>query len=376
MSVNRSTTAGATDGDANRSSGPAPLAVSGVGIAAAAGSLFCWTVTPLFVEYLTGCLDLWASNGWRYGIAALVWLPYLLWMLSRRQVAGWIWRRALWPAFFSTTAQIAFVGAFYYTGPGMLTFGMRMQIVATAVGAAILFPAERLVIRRPSFLAGMAAVVVGVVGVALYAPAEVTGVVTGGLEGAPRESNLIGMLLAAASGVGYACYGMAVRRCLAGVSAKLSFSVISLYVGGSLLVLMTIFSANPVEQLVALDGTAWTAMAVSIVFGLAAGHVIYFTAMAKLGVAQATGVVQLQPFTVAAASWFVFGEMLTAPQLVCGTVAVAGAAMMLYTQHAMARRRRVDPARELDQLPIDEVVALEEAELAGRAEAAPEPPRR
>ncbi|MHC4870119.1 MAG: hypothetical protein ACYTE2_10645, partial [Planctomycetota bacterium] len=129
MSVNRSTTAGATDGDANRSSGPAPLAVSGVGIAAAAGSLFCWTVTPLFVEYLTGCLDLWASNGWRYGIAALVWLPYLLWMLSRRQVAGWIWRRALWPAFFSTTAQIAFVGAFYYTGPGMLTFGMRMQIV-------------------------------------------------------------------------------------------------------------------------------------------------------------------------------------------------------------------------------------------------------
>jgi len=42
----------------------------------------------------------------------------------------------------------------------------------------------------------------------------------------------------------------------------------------------------------------------------------------------------------------------------------------------MARRRRVDPARELDQLPIDEVVALEEAELAGRAEAVTDPPRR
>lgn len=322
-------------------------------------------MTPLFVEYLTGELDLWASNGWRYGIAALVWLPYLLWMLSRRRVPGWLWRKALWPAFFSTTAQIAFVGAFYYTGPGMLTFGMRMQIVATAIGAAILFPAERLVIRRPTFLLGMTAVVLGVVGVALFAPADTSGVVTGGIEGAPRESNLVGMLLAAASGVGYALYGMSVRRSLAGVSAKLSFSVISLYVGGSLMVLMAIFSVNPVEQLVALDGTAWTAMAVSIFFGLAAGHVIYFTAMTKLGVAQATGVVQLQPFTVAAASWFVFGELLTAPQLVCGTVAVAGAGLMLYTQHAMSRRRHVDPARELDELPVDEAVALEEAELAG-----------
>jgi drug/metabolite transporter (DMT)-like permease len=103
----------------------------------------------------------------------------------------------------------------------------------------------------------------------------------------------------------------------------------------------------------------------SVVFGLAAGHVVYFAAMERLGVAQATGIVQLQPFTVAAASFLVFGELLAPLQILCGTVAVAGAAMMLYTQHLVARRRKLDALRELDEFPLNEVVALEEAELAG-----------
>ena len=39
--------------------------------------------------------------------------------------------------------------------------------------------------------------------------------------------------------------------------------------------------------------------------------------------------------------------------------------MMLYTQHLVARRRKLDALRELDEFPLNEVVALEEAELAG-----------
>jgi drug/metabolite transporter (DMT)-like permease len=342
--------------------------LSAAGVAAGGGALLCWTVTPLFVEYLTGSFDLWASNGWRYGLAALMWLPYLVWTLVRRRVPGSVWRRALLPAFFSTVAQIAFVAAFYYTGPAQLTFGLRMQIVATAIGAAILFPAEREVIRRSTFLVGALAVLAGVVGVAAFAPGAVEAVEGEGLVEAALEptgdSNLFGMFLAAIAGIGYAGYAMSVRKCLAGVSAKLSFSVISLYVGVALLILMLLLSESPASQLAAIDGWQWICVLLSVVFGLAAGHVIYFVAMERLGVAQATGIVQLQPFTVAAASFLIFGELLAPAQLLCGTVAVGGAAMMLYTQHLVARRRRLDARREFDEFPLNEAVALEEAQLA------------
>ena len=166
----------------NETAAPAPApatpGLTAAGLAAGGGALFCWTVTPLFVEYLTGHFDLWASNGWRYGLAALMWLPYLVWMLARRRVPASLWRRALLPAFFSTVAQIAFVAAFYYTGPAQLTFGLRMQIVATAIGAAILFPAELEVIRRSTFLVGALAVLAGVGGVAAFSQGAVETVET------------------------------------------------------------------------------------------------------------------------------------------------------------------------------------------------------
>ena len=335
--------------------------VTGAGIAWSLGALVCWTITPLLVEHLTGVFDLWASNGWRYGLAALMWLPLLILTIARGRFPAGLWKRALLPASFSIVAQVAFVGAFYMTGAAMVTFGLRFQIVATAIGAAMLFPAERVVIRRPVFLLGALAVMLGVIGVAAFAPG-----VFGAAADAEGSSHrdIFGVALAAIAGIGYAGYGMTVRKCLAGVSAQLSFSVISIYVGGAMLLLMVLLSEGPVAQLAAMDGQQWFIFILSVIFGLAAGHVIYFNAMATLGVAPATGVVQLQPLTVAAASYIFLKEVLTAPQIACGLVAVAGAGAMLYTQHVVTRRQKIDRMRTLDTLPLNEAVALEEAELA------------
>ncbi|TVQ61593.1 MAG: DMT family transporter [Phycisphaerales bacterium] len=346
--------------------GAAPaVTLSGLGWATA--TLVCWTVTPLLVKYLTGVFDLWASNGWRYGMAALMWLPFLLWTIAKGKLPAGIWRRALWPAVFSAAAQVAFVGSFYFTGAGMVTFGLRFQIVATAIGACLFFPSERAIVRRPLFLIGGGAVIAGVIGVASLATPEAAGDITpiSGSTAASPDRHTLGIVLAIVAGIGYACYGMAVRKCLAGVSARLSFSVISIYVGAAMILLMVLFADAPVAQLAAIDGTQWFYLILSVIFGLAAGHVIYFTAMTKLGVAPATGFVQLQPFTVAGAGYFVLGEVLNLRQIACGAVAVAGAGVMLYTQHAVSRRQRIDRMRTLDTLPVNEAVAMEEAELAG-----------
>ena len=52
----------------------------------------------------------------------------------------------------------------------------------------------------------------------------------------------------------------------------------------------------------------------------------------------------LHPFTVALASYFVFGEVLSAPQWVSGSIAVVGALMMLGVQRRLTRRPVPAPA--------------------------------
>ena len=58
-----------------------------------------------------------------------------------------------------------------------------------------------------------------------------------------------------------------------------------------------------------------------------------------LAIAVATGVLQLFPFVVAVASLFLFGEVLTTAQWISGSVAVAGAVMMLSVQGRVSRMR-------------------------------------
>ena len=327
------------------------ISISGVFFALA--SLLCWTVTPLFVFYFTNSFDLWTSNGWRYGMAAMVWLPLLFWTLSRGVLPRNIWKRALLPAFFSAAAQVAFVAAFYQIPPGLLTFGMRIQIVFAAVGAAMLFPAERVIVRKPGFIVGALAVLCGTIGVAALRP----GAFDAGAS--DRAATLLGTGLAAFAGIGYACYALAVRKCLAGVSARLSFSVISLYVGLAMIVLMVLFGRDQIPSLLALDTKQWGLLVLSVLTGLAVGHVVYFIAMEKLGVAPATGVVQLQPLTVAAASYFVFGELFSLPQVLCGLFAIGGAVLMLVTQH---RAKRGGPKSSMDTLPTNPEAAAELAQ--------------
>jgi len=322
------------------------------GVVFALLTLFCWTVTPLFIEYFTGIFDVWESNGWRYGMAALVWLPLLVVTIVRGKLPGSVWAWALVPTFFSVIAQIAFVSAFYKIEPGMLAIGLRMQMVATAIGAFMLFPGERPIIKRPTFIVGALAIMAGVIGVAYFADGDAE----------TREAQIEGIVLSMIAGAGYAGYAMGVRRCLAGVSARISFAVISLYVGAAMVALMIWKGQAPIESLSALDGLQWVMLILSVLFGLALGHVAYFTSMKKLGVTAASGVIQLQPFTVAICSYFAFNEVLNGKQIISGVLAVGGAGVMLYTQHAIARKRKVDKMRELDQLPVDPPVAMEEAE--------------
>ena len=73
----------------------------------------------------------------------------------------------------------------------------------------------------------------------------------------------------------------------------------------------------------------------SAVVGIALGHVLFYTSLIRLGVAISAGVLQLPPFLVSGASYFLFEEILTVGQWTGGCVAVIGAALILAVQRRL-----------------------------------------
>lgn len=324
-------------------------------------ALIGWSSIPLFLRYFVDYIDAWTSNGWRYGFSALFWSPVVIIGLSRNSLPKGLWRAAFWPSLINCCSQVVFCLAHYKIEPGLLAFGLRSNIVFTTIGAALFFAAERRVIRTPAFLGGVFLVVAGTTGTVLL-----------GDGGLPAGSTLFGVILAIAAGAGFAAYALAVRQWMHGFNAIHSFAVISLYTAAGMIALMVVFGER--SGLAALDligmrpggeGGAlfpfdlFGMLLLSALIGIALGHVAYYYSIAKLGVAVSSGVIQLQPFFVSLASLAIFGELLTALQWTSGTIAVAGAVLILMVQH-FTRRDRTDHAPEpleYADLPPDHVAA-------------------
>jgi drug/metabolite transporter (DMT)-like permease len=295
-------------------------------------TLACWSTVPLLLKHLAPYVDHWTNNGWRYGASALLWLPAVAWALVRGRLPRSIWVAALVPAAANTAGQIAFTAAHSHIGPGLLTFGLRMQLVVVAIGAYLLFPAERPTIRSARYLVGIGLLMLGMAGILVEG-----GAFDGG-------ASTLGVVLSLAAGAGYASYALAVRRFMSSYHPIIAFGVIALYTAAALVALMLAFGRHGGADVLQLESRELWALAVSAFFGIALGHVLYYTSIDRLGVATTTGVLQLQPFVVAGISFVVFGERMTAIQWGGGIVAVVGAALVLGAQKAAERARRARAA--------------------------------
>lgn len=323
-------------------------------------TLLGWSSIPLFLRHFAHLVDPWTSNGWRYGFSALIWLPVLLLGLRAGTLPPGLWRAALVPSLINAAAQAVFCWAHYKIDPGLLSFGLRANIVFVTIGAAIFFAAERRIIRAPGFLLGVLMVIAGTVGTVLLGAER------------PRGATLDGVLLAVASGAGFAAYALAVRKWMHGVNAIKSFAAISLYTAAALVALMLALgdrAGAPALDLlhrpclvgpIAVPGGQFTNLLVSAVIGIALGHVAYYFAINRLGLAVSAGVVQLQPFFVSLGSLALFGERLNAKQWTSGSVAIAGAVVILVVQH---RQKRADVAAAPGREPAPREQAAEFADL-------------
>lgn len=310
-------------------------ASTGQAVALIVMTLLGWSSVPLFLKHFSHAIDVWTSNGWRYGFSALLWAPVLLIGLKRRSLPRGLWRNAIVPSIFNCAGQTCFAAAHYIISPGLLTFGLRMQILFVGVGAYLLLPQERRVIRTRSYLVGAVLVLGGTLGTIFLG------------EKPPDFSSGLGVTLAIAAGLLFACYALSVRHYMRQTSSITAFAVISQYTAAVMVGLMLALGERSGAAALDLDPLQFGLLLLSAIIGIALGHVFYYAAIAKLGVAIASGVVQLQPFLVTAASYFLFGERMTPWQLVGGAVAISGAALMLSVQHRLSKQDRA--AKELAQ---------------------------
>jgi drug/metabolite transporter (DMT)-like permease len=311
---------------------------SAAGIVTILLTLLGWSSVPLFLRHFSATIDFWSSNGWRYGFSALLWAPVLLVAWRRGGLPRGLWKLAIVPSVANAAGQVLFTLAFYKIEPGLVTFCLRAQLIFVAVGAWMLFPAERVIIRSPAYLAGLVTLIVGTSTVVLQTEASDAA--------GPAEPDYVnGVLVALGSGILFAAYGLAVRKFMHGVNSVLAFAMICQYTALAMVVLMLIFGDRAgldVWRLLNAEQMTW--LLLSAVIGIALGHVFYYLSLARLGVAVTAGVLQLQPFVVALASMRLFAERLQWTQWLGGCIAVAGALLMLGTQWFVSRREQVSDA--------------------------------
>ena len=302
-------------------------------------TLVGWSSVPLFLRYFADHIDAWTSNGWRYGFSALLWAPLLVVGALRGRLPAGLWRAAIVPSIVNSVSQVTFVWAHYRIDPGLLSFGLRSQMLFAAVGAYLMFASERRVIRSPMYLLGMVAVMAGTGGSVLMGRNPT--------DGAEAQ----GIVLALASGALFAGYALAVRRYMSEFGSIVAFAAISQYTAAAMVALMFLLGRHGGLEVVEMSVRDIAMLLISAVIGIALGHVFYYMSIARLGVAVSSGVLQLHPFGVGVASYYVFNEVLTRAQWISGGAAVVGALMMVSVQGRIARRAEKAAGRELTGKP-------------------------
>ncbi|MBI4719282.1 MAG: DMT family transporter [Planctomycetes bacterium] len=292
-------------------------------------TLVGWASVPLFLKYLTAYIDGWTANGWRYGISALLWAPALLVGARRGTLPRHLWRAAVVPAAVNIFAQCCFAWAPYYINPGLLTFMLRLQIIFVAVGTYLLFPAERPILRSARYWGGVIIVLGGLAGLCLLGAEP------------PRGARAFGIALAIVAGVFYGGYALSVRHFMHDVHPVTAFAAISGYTALGLNVMMLALAEQHGALVWTLSAAQLGVLVGSALVGIAITHVLYYAALARLGVAICAGVILLQPFLSSIGSYFWFGERLTTAQWLSGAAAMGGAGLMLLT-----RRQREPEARK------------------------------
>jgi drug/metabolite transporter (DMT)-like permease len=284
------------------------------GYAALFATIVIWSMPSLFQYYLIRYYDPWAQNFYRYFVACLAIVPFVLLHLRRGgpKIDRHAFAICFIPCLPNVIHQISQVVALYYVGPGVYAIFTRSSVIFTALLALIFFPEERHVIRKWQFQVGTLLGLLGAFGVVWF---------QAGWQGGPIP--LRGIIIAFTATFCWALYSVLVKRPSGQLGPIRSFGVISVITSAFLLPLTLLFGniAAPLR----VDANVNLILIISAVSCITLAHVLYYVAIQEIGVALAQTLQLLCPAGALGLSAWIFGERLTYPQLWSALILLLGA---------------------------------------------------
>src|ERR1700731_5323855 len=290
------------------------------GYSAVFATIAIWSVPSLFQFYLNRFHDPWSQNFYRYAVACLAIVPFVLLQFGRGpKIDARAIGLCLLPCLPNTVHQISQVVALFYVGPGVYAIFIRSSVIFTALLALAFFPEERSVIRQWQFQVGTLLGLAGAFGVVWFQP-----------NGQDQHVAWPGLLIAFTASLCWALYATLIKRPSARLGPIRSFGVVSVITSTLLFPLMLAFGnvATPIHVAANVN---WI-LIISAVICITLAHVLYYVAIREIGVALAQTLQLLCPVGALGLSAWIFRERLAAAQLWSAAVLLFGAFLAMKTK--------------------------------------------
>ena len=283
---------------------------------ALAATVIIWSTPPVFQYWLAGPFDPWTQNFYRYLAGFLVVLPFA-WRARRKTPSSFSpadWAGYAAAALPNVVHQIAQTMAVVLLWPGIYALLGRFSVIITAILAVIFFADERWIARSLKFQLGTVLALAGVAG--LVWP-----------QGWLDEFARSGLALALLAAIGWAVYGILVKKFTERAGPTVGFGAIGFFT--TLLLLPGMLIWGDASALWRAD--AWT---IFILFGsgilaIGLGHWLYYIGIRELGAAPSQSALLLCPLGTMLISSVLFGESFDGWQLLSGGVLLSGAFLAL-----------------------------------------------
>jgi drug/metabolite transporter (DMT)-like permease len=297
------------------------------GYLAVFATVIIWSTPSLFQFYLIPYYEPWSQNFYRYLVAFLAVLPFVLLRFRNGgpRLDAPVFLACLIPSLPNVVHQITQTVALYHMGPGVYAIFGRSSVIFTALLALIFFPEERGIIRQWQFQAGTGLGLIGAIGVVRFQEGWQTSAVP-----------LRGFAIALTASFCWALYSVLVKRPSARLGPIRSFGVISFITSMLLLPLTILF--GKIKTPLHVDASVSLILIISAVTCITLAHVLYYVAIRKVGVALSQTLQLICPAGAMGLSALFFGERLTDAQLWSAGLLLFGAFL------AMRVKPAVDPA--------------------------------
>ena len=293
------------------------------GYAAVFATVLIWSTPSLFQFYLNRYYDPFAQNFYRYAVACLAVMPFVIYRFGRNgpRIDLATIGACLAPALPNVVHQITQTLSLFYMGPGVYAIFTRSSVIVTALLALLFFPEERWIIRQWRFQAGTLLGLLGAVGVLWFQPGWKAGHIPLG-----------GLAIAFTATFCWALYGVLVKRPSARLGSIRSFGLISFLTSALLLPLTCVFGKVATPLHVGLHVNL--ILIVSAVTCISMAHVLYYIAIREIGVALSQTLQLLCPAGALALSAWIFGERLSLAQVWSAAILLLGAFLAMRVKPA------------------------------------------